>query len=459
MGGVTALLARGASARERTIRLHRWFAAEGHSLPLRLWDGTVLGPDDRGYRLVLRHPWSLRAILIPGTDLAVGEAYVADHFDVEGSMVQALRDAASLADLLRRPMVKVRAAVAVLALPQPPTERAMVAEGLRLPGRLHSKARDAAAVRFHYDTGNDFYATFLDERMVYSCGYFRPEDDLDPADAESAALERAQFRKLELVCRKLGLRPGMRLLDIGCGWGALVIHAARHHGVTATGITLSPEQAVLARQRARAAGVADHVTVRVQDYRDLTGTWDAIASIGMVEHVGTGMLPEYFAVINAHLAEGGRLLNHGITTGQRPEVRDLSTARGSFVGRYVFPDGALVPSGTMVSEAERAGLEVVDLQQLRPHYARTLQHWVHRLEQAHDRAVAAASETAYRIWRAYMAGSVVGFETNDLGVIQLLCLRGARPPLERPWAVPQEVDVTSEERARRDDPGGRVLQR
>ncbi len=363
----------------RVLDVHGRLARRGSDIPLRLWDGSEVGPSDRGYRLVLNHPWSLRAMLVPGTDRAAGEAFLRDAFDVEGSMVAALRDVAELRRDGLSGLSKLAVLTDVLRLPAPPADprshRAAVLRGPR-----HTRARDRDAVQHHYDLGNDFYRLFLDEQLVYSCAYFAEGDAEDPARAEPGELDRAQTRKLELVCRKLGLEAGQRFLDVGCGWGALVLHAARHHGVRALGVTLAEEQAALARERIAAAGLADEVEIRVADYREVSGTFDAVASVGMVEHVGSDQLEGYFRTLHGLTADGGRLLNHGITTGTRGTVRELSDDAGSFVGAYVFPDGALVPTARTVQEAEDAGFEVVDVEQLRPHYSRTLRHWVHRLE-------------------------------------------------------------------------------
>jgi cyclopropane-fatty-acyl-phospholipid synthase len=278
-------------------------------------------------------------------------------------------------------------------------------------------------VRHHYDVGNDFYRLFLDRDLVYSCAVFA-EDERDAPATDRDVLDRAQRRKLDLVCRKLHLRPGDRLLDIGCGWGSLVVHAAVEHGVEALGVTLSDEQARVARERAAGAGVADRVRIEVRDYREVTGRFDAVASIGMVEHVGAGQLERYAATLRDLLEPGGRLLNHGITTGRRDVVRELGRDHGSFVARYVFPDGALVPAYRTISTIERAGFELWDVEQLRPHYARTLAHWVRNLERDHEVARRIGGEDGYRTWRAYMAGSSIGFEIADLGVIQVLATRG-----------------------------------
>jgi cyclopropane-fatty-acyl-phospholipid synthase len=414
-------------AASAVVRLRERLAEAGHDLPLRLWDGREVGAD-RGYRLVLCHPWSLRAVLVPPTDLQAGETYVAGGVDVEGSMVAAIRDIARFREEL--PLVE-RLAVARL-LPRLPAPPARFSEGrIKLSGRRHVPERDAAAVRHHYNVGNDFYRLILDRDLVYSCAYFAEADRAAPV-TDRAALDRAQRRKLELVCRKLHLQPGERFLDVGCGWGSLVIHAARHHGVQALGVTLSEEQADLARERVEAAGLTGRVRVEVVDYRDVDDRFDAIASVGMVEHVGADQLPSYVGHLFDRLVDGGRLLNHGITTGRRTAPRDLGADPDNFVGRYVFPDGALVPAHHMVGVLERGGFEIVDVEQLRPHYARTVQHWVASLEAGYDEAVRVAGERTTRIWRAYLAGSAIGFECNDLGVIQVLATRGeAGLPLDR----------------------------
>ncbi|WP_052665215.1 SAM-dependent methyltransferase [Nitriliruptor alkaliphilus] len=416
--------ARAASAVARTrARL----AAAGHDLPLRLWDGRELGVD-REYRLVLCHPWSLRAALVPPSDLQAGEIYVGGGVDVEGSMVAALRDIAAFRERLPLPE---RLALARLLVRLPPPPQRFDGGRIALSGRRHDPDRDAAAVRHHYDVGNDLYRLFLDRDLVYSCAYFADEDG-HASVTDRAVLDRAQRRKLELACRKLHLRSGERLLDVGCGWGSLVIHAARHHDVQAVGVTLSEQQATLARERVAEAGLADRVRIELCDYRDVRGRFDAIASVGMVEHVGADQLPNYVRTLYDTLRDGGRLLNHGITTGRRDQIRDLGAQPDNFVGRYVFPDGALVPARHMIGLLERGGFEIRDVEQLRPHYARTLQHWVANLEGAYEEAVRLVGETTARVWRAYLAGSVVGFEVGDLGVIQVLATRGdAALPLTR----------------------------
>lgn len=424
---------RQSSAAAAVAEVHARLAARGHDVPVRLWDGTTLGPDDASWRLLLRQPWSLRALLLPFNDLNAGEAYLADEIDVEGSMVAALRAVTSVREGGLGLADAAGSLRSLWRLPAPPSRRqrrrAVSGVRARLRGRAHTRSRDAQAVRHHYDVGNDFYRLFLDEELVYSCAVFAEADRGEPV-TDRSILDRAQRRKLELICRKLHLRPGETLLDVGCGWGSLVLHAARHHGVRAVGVTLSPEQAELARQRVAHAGLADRVRIEVCDYRVVDGQFDAISSVGMVEHVGADQLANYANHLAGLLVPGGRLLNHGITTGQRDLVRDFSRDGRSFVGRYVFPDGALVPAYTTITEIERAGLELWDVQQLRPHYARTLEHWVANLERNADAARALVTERAYRVWRAYMAGSVVGFERGDLGIIQVLAVR---PPVGLPF--------------------------
>ncbi len=414
--------------------LHGRLAGRGIDLPVRLWDGTTLGPTDRSYRLELRTPSAVRELL-PVSDLSAGEAYVAGVLDVDGSFIDALHDIAALREEgsfgLRTMLGLARD---LWSLPAPPQHDGQGGPTLR--GRAHLPERDAAAVRHHYDVGNDFYGLILDDELVYSCALFDAVDAAAPA-GDRTALTRAQVRKLDTVCSKLHLRPGERLLDIGCGWGALVQHAARHYDVEAVGITLSPPQADLARQRIADAGLDRQVEIRVADYRELDEAFDAVASVGMVEHVGHEALHDYVRVLDRVVGPGGRLLNHGITTGWRTEARDFSVEQDSFIGTYVFPDGALIPIGEMVGAVHSAGFEIRDVEQLRPHYALTLRHWVANLESVWDQAVAEVGERSARIWRAYMSGSVVGFETGDLGVVQTLAVRhDAELPLGREWMHP-----------------------
>lgn len=260
--------------------------------------------------------------------------------------------------------------------------------------------------------GNEFYERVLGPSMVYSCAYWSP----------GGTLEEAQRDKLDLVCRKLGLKEGERLLDVGCGWGSMALHAAREYGVRVTGITLSTEQAAYARKRIAEEGLTDRVEIRVQDYRDVKdGPYDAISSIGMAEHVGADRYREYARTLYALLAPGGRLLNHQIA--RRPEPDEEAYRIDEFIDAYVFPDGELSPVGTTVGELERAGFEVRDVEALREHYALTLRAWVARLEEHWDEAVRLTSPGRARVWLLYMAASALGFEHNRLGVNQVLALR------------------------------------
>uniref|UniRef100_UPI001295CBE4 SAM-dependent methyltransferase n=1 Tax=Ornithinicoccus halotolerans TaxID=1748220 RepID=UPI001295CBE4 len=275
--------------------------------------------------------------------------------------------------------------------------------------RRHSRARDARAIQHHYDVGNDFYRMVLGPTMTYSCARF--------PDAE-ASLDEAQESKHELICRKLGLdqQPGMRLLDVGCGWGTMAMHAARRHGARVVAVTISPAQAQAARDRVAEAGLAERVDIRLQDYRELEGeTFDVISSIGMFEHVGRARTQEYFTRLRSVLAPGGRLLNHAIS---KPGGARISGR--SFVGRYVFPDGELLDVGETVGAMEAAGFEVRDVEALREHYALTLRRWVANLEEHWDEAVALVGEARARVWRLYMAGSVIGFERGTMSIHQVL---------------------------------------
>jgi cyclopropane-fatty-acyl-phospholipid synthase len=395
------------------------------SFAVRFWDGTLDAPAarDPAFTLVLRGPGALRRMLLPPTEMSVVDAYLFGDVDVEGDM----EAAASLGDLvgsrLARAGTVARLARRVLALPTRPARATSGQPPRRWRGTLrrrHSIARDRRAVRFHYDVGNEFFALWLDPRMVYSCGYFEHHD---------VDLETAQQAKLDHICRKLRLRAGERLLDIGCGWGALVIHAAQHYGVEAVGVTLSERQATLARQRIADAGLAERCRVEVRDYRELAGQglFDKVASIGMVEHVGLGRLPDYFRAAFRALKPGGLLLNHGIVSlagararGLARRLADLVWRRNVFINRYVFPDGILVPAAAMIAAAERVGFETRDLESLREHYAITLRHWVGRLECHEREAVRLVGEFTYRVWRLYMGGAAYGFRSGRMGILQTL---------------------------------------
>lgn len=397
-------------ALEASRRIYQHLTKTAGDAPrVRAWTGDEWGPVDAAATLVLRHPGALGALLLPPSDITAGEAYVFDDIDIEGDIVSLLRFGAAL----REAGALTRARILRLARTLPKERRRHETVRPRFSGRLHSVGRDRAAVSHHYDTGNDFFSLFLDPLMVYSCAHF-----LDPDEP----LETAQRRKLDLICRKLQLRPGDRFLDVGCGWGALVVHAAKHYGVEATGVTVSGEQADEARKRAAEAGVTDRVTIVHDDYRALSGRFDAIASVGMVEHVGLARLRQYFRHLRSLLAPGGQLLNHAIFT------RSPRPARGtSFVRTYVFPDGQLHRVEDAISASEEAGFELRDVDMLRQSYAVTLRHWVSNLEANADAARRLVGDQTYRIWRLYMAGSSVAFDRGDITVGQLLLSDPGRP--------------------------------
>jgi cyclopropane-fatty-acyl-phospholipid synthase len=399
-------------------------------LAVRWWDGSETRFGESDATIVVRSPHALRRVLYQPNELGLSRAFVAGELDVEGDIFALLDPPATSSRLPRRVGARTaislwRAAVRLNAVGWPMTPPA---EEARLAGGLHSRRRDARAISHHYDVGNDFYRLVLGDSLAYSCGYW-PRDETTLAEAQDA--------KHELVCRKLGLRPGARLLDVGCGWGGLVIHAARSFGASAVGITLSREQERLAKERVLAAGIADRVEIRRQDYRELRDApFDAISSVGMFEHVGAAQTREYFDRLRAHLAPGGRLLNHAIS---RPSGTGPSAIRrNSFMARYVFPDGELLEVGAAVSAMQNAGLEVRDVESLREHYVRTLRAWVANLEHHREQAEALVGAPRTRIWHLYMAASAVAFERNRLSVHQVLGVRpdsdgSSRMPATRSW--------------------------
>ncbi|MGM9470866.1 class I SAM-dependent methyltransferase [Pseudarthrobacter sp. YS3] len=414
-------------------------------LRLRAWDGSEAGPPGAPV-LEFRSRRALRRILWSPGQLGLSRAYVSGDVDAPGdifagftalSSVGKFSEPGPFTPLTPRELVTlVTTAVRLGALgpnPSPPPEEARVAR----KGRLHTRRRDAAAISHHYDVGNDFYALVLGPSMVYSCAVWEngtPDGHGNLSGVEDrglpAGLEEAQAAKLDLVCRKLGLKPGMRVLDVGCGWGSFALHAAQHYGVSVVGVTLSSEQAVLARKRAADAGLTEKIDIRVQDYRDVSdGPFDAISSIGMSEHVGREQTPHYVQVLHGLLRPGGRLLNHAISWNSGPTKPDPD----SFIPRYVFPDGEMISLGEMVSALEGGGFEVLDVEALRLHYALTLRAWVRRLEENWDEAVRLTSLGRARVWRLYMASSALGFEAGLTGVNQVLVQRagGAEPPLRR----------------------------
>lgn len=418
----------------------------GTGLPIRLhtWDGGEAGPPGAP-SLVLRNRRALRHLLWRPDELGLARAYVSGDLDLapDTDLYELLGAIAHLVEqthtVTLRPSPRelvgpqgrrlLRAVVGAGAIgprpPLPPEE----ATREKLTGSRHSPGRDRKAISHHYDVGNDFYRLVLGPSMVYSCAYW-------PTGTDS--LEAAQTAKLDLICRKLGLRPGMRLLDVGCGWGSLLMHAAEHYGVHGVGITLSAEQAAGARARIDEAGLGDRLTVRLQDYRHVDdGPYDAISSVGMAEHVGTEQFRRYASTLYGQLAPGGRLLNHAIA--RRPNLPGEPYRLSPFISAYVFPDGDLSPVGNTVSLLEEEGFEIRDVESLREHYALTLRCWVANLEAEWDRAVALSSLGRARVWRLYMAASALAFEENRIGVNQILAVRtgadGASglPPTRAEW--------------------------
>ncbi|WP_093800533.1 cyclopropane-fatty-acyl-phospholipid synthase family protein [Streptomyces sp. Wb2n-11] len=402
----------------------------GSPLPIRIraWDGSESGPSGAP-ALVIRSRRALRRLLWKPGELGLARAWVAGEIDIEGDLYETLDHIAGLlwergagtksavhaVHAVRDPRLRA-AARGLVALagpwppPPPPAE-----EVRRRTGPLHTKRRDKEAISHHYDVGNDFYEQVLGPSMVYSCAYF---DD----SADGMTLEEAQYAKLDLISRKLGIGEGTRLLDVGCGWGSMAIHAAREYGARVTGITLSKEQAAYARKRIADEGLTDRIEIRVQDYRDVRdGPYDAISSIGMAEHVGSVRYREYADDLFALLKPGGRLLNHQIA--RRPEPDEEAYQVDEFIDAYVFPDGELAPLGRTVGTLEEAGFEVRDVESIREHYALTLRRWVANLEANWAEAVRVTSEGRARVWRLYMAASALSFEHNGIGVNQVLAVR------------------------------------
>jgi cyclopropane-fatty-acyl-phospholipid synthase len=384
----------------------------GRDVPVRVvtYDGSSIGPDDAPATLEIRSPDALRRILTAPGELGLARAYVAGDLEFHGDIYSGLE--------LQKRMPKLRLAPRVMLsilrelggwrklrpLPPPPEEA-------QLHGRRHSPARDRAAISHHYDVSNRFYELVLGPSLTYSCAVFHHPDD---------TLEDAQANKYELICRKLGLGEGSRLLDIGCGWGGMVLHAAQHHGVKAVGVTISRRQAELAAKRVVDAGLSDYVDIRLQDYREVDdGPYDAISSIGMFEHVGEAKLAEYFRRLRRLLRPGGRLLNHGIT---RPVGGEARLPPRSFINRYVFPDGELHEVGKVISVMQQTGFEVRHSESLREHYALTLRRWVANLERNWEAAVAEASAGRARVWRLYMAASAVNFAAGRTDIHHILAV-------------------------------------
>lgn len=386
--------------------------AGAHDVGVRLWDGTMW-PDDTPRRatLELNHPDALAAMFRDGTELALAEAYMFNDFDIVGDIECAFGLSSSLAASTAGWRKKLRVSMLLMRMPRSARHASKSRAPARLSGKPHSIERDRQAVEYHYNVSNEFYRLWLDQNMVYSCAYFHtPDQDIDTA----------QQQKLDHICRKLRLRPGQRLLDIGCGWGGLAIHAARYYGVDVTGITLSQPQAQWANARISEAKLSDRVRVLVCDYREIKPSqdepFDALVSVGMAEHIGEMNLPAYFARALHLLKPGGVFLNHAIAR----RTNDVAVRGPSFTNTYVFPDGELTPIGAALNVAEESGFEVRDVESLREHYTLTLRHWVRRLESRHHEALRIVDEPTYRVWRLYMAGAAYNFASWAVGIYQTL---------------------------------------
>jgi cyclopropane-fatty-acyl-phospholipid synthase len=413
-------------------------------LPLRVsaYDGSAAGPEDAPYGIEVKNERGLSYLMTAPGDLGLGRAYVAGDLVVTGThpgdpyeALKALQKGLRFHMPSPAEAVKLATGLGISHLkpPAPPPQEHLprwrrYAEGLR-----HSRKRDSEAIHHHYDVSNAFYEHVLGPSMTYTCAVF-PDGD--------ATLEQAQYYKYDLVAKKLDLKPGMRLLDVGCGWGGMVRHAAQHYGVKALGVTLSREQATWAQEKIKEQGLDDLTEVRHSDYREVTeGGFDAVSSIGLTEHIGVRNYPAYFSFLRDRLRPRGRLLNHCIT---RPHNRHQET--GAFIDRYVFPDGELTGSGRIITEVQNVGLEVMHEENFRLHYARTLAGWCHNLQTHWDECVAEVGEGTARVWGLYMAGSRLAFERNE---IQLHHVLGVRTDEEGnpdyPWrpAFPMEATYPS----------------
>lgn len=410
----------------KTLRFVQELLKDYHprNFSVELWDGTLWPPEPNQFRRFAWHindPGALRRAIVSASEVTLGEAFVRKDFEIDGDIEGVFPLADYLLSKSWSHREKLHLSRLLLGLHSSARRPSLVRPELH--GVPHSKRRDEQAIHYHYDIANDFYALWLDPEMVYSCAYFQtPHDDL----------ETAQKQKLDYICRKLRLKPGEQLLDIGCGWGGLICHAAREYGVRALGITLSNNQFQFVQQKIRNSGLTGRCEVRLLDYRalDEPGAYDKLVSVGMVEHVGETKLPDYFDDAFRLLKPGGVFLNHGIgTAGNR------AAPKRSFTDVYVFPDGDLVAIATMLRYAEHAGFEVRDVENLREHYVLTLEHWLHRLENHADEARRIAGDKIFRIWRLYLAGSVHYFRTARLDLYQSLLVKnslgGSGLPLRR----------------------------
>ncbi|WP_104105806.1 cyclopropane-fatty-acyl-phospholipid synthase family protein [Nocardioides sp. 616] len=390
-------------------------------LPVRFtaYDGSSAGPADASFQLELRNERGLSYMLTAPGDLGLARAYVSGDLDMVGvplgdphALLSFLQDHTRFRTPSPTELISLLRALGLshLVPPPPPPQEHLPRWRRSIEGLRHSLSRDAVVIEHHYDVSNRFYEMVLGPSMAYTCAVY---------PSPQATLEEAQRAKFALVADKLGLAPGQRLLDVGCGWGGMVIHAAREHGVRGLGVTLSEAQAAWAQEEVVRAGVEDLVEIRHGDYREVTESdFDAVSSIGLTEHIGVSNYPAYFEFLSSRLRPGGRLLNHSIT---RPHNRRVDT--GAFIDRYVFPDGELTGSGRIITAAQDAGLEVVHSENLRPHYALTLRDWCANLQANWDACVAEVGEATARVWGLYMAGSRLAFERNNIQLHQVLALR------------------------------------
>lgn len=394
---------------------------------IRLWEGTVLrgGAEPRAdFSLYVRKRGALRRMLLPPSELSIVEAFISNDLDIEGNVESAMGLGDAIAKRIQSVAGVARLVRSIFALPRDDQTRdvqeSRYERSLRL---LTPRARKSAEseIRFHYDVGNDFYALWLDPSMLYTCAYYRHASD---------DLATAQINKVDHICRKLRLRPGDRLLDIGCGWGGLVVHAAESYGVQATGITLSAAQAIYAQARIKERGISDRCKVQMMDFRDLPATtrFDKISSVGVTEHVPEKRQPEYFARAFDALEPGGLFLNHcEVSTRTARRANGIAERvgrwlwkRDQFIDKYVFPDARLVPLASMIRSAESVGFEVRDVESLREHYVMTLRAWLRGLERRRAEAMRLVGERTYRVWRLYMSAGAYGFRIGGINIVQTL---------------------------------------
>ncbi|MEV0229778.1 cyclopropane-fatty-acyl-phospholipid synthase family protein [Nonomuraea sp. NPDC050786] len=385
----------------------------GANVAFQAYDGSKAGPDGADLGIEVKSPIAVAYLAQAPGELGLARAYISGHLDVHGDLYTLLDRMWNITtnDLTtQEKLAAVRAlGVKPLLMRVPPPPQEMRQSALARLGSRHAKQRDAEAIHHHYDVSNRFYEWVLGPSMAYTCAVFPSED---------ATLEEAQFAKFDLVARKLDLKPGMRLLDVGCGWGGMVMHAAKHYGVKALGVTLSRQQAEYAQKAIAEAGLQELAEVRFMDYRDVKETgFDAVSSIGLTEHIGKDNLPSYFSFLYGKLKPGGRLLNHCIT---RPTGKEKTFNKGGFINRYVFPDGELESVGYLIRQMEDLGFEIRHEENLREHYAKTLRGWCDNLDANWDDAVEEVGMGTARVWALYMAGCIVGFERNKVQLHQVL---------------------------------------